>query len=202
MFDFIAFDLETTGLEPDKSQIIEIAAIKFCGDKIIDKFVTLVDPRCHIPEEASRVNGITDEMVVGKPLLSEALKNFALFCQDTLMVAHNAAFDEKFVSHSVKKIRCAAPRGIVLDTLAIARQAVPGLISYKLQSIAKHFNVQTETFHRAEADAHYCGLVFIELIKVVAAGRSKLELKRLINLSGGERRFPQIQPEPEQLGLL
>ncbi|MBN2703101.1 MAG: 3'-5' exonuclease [Pontiellaceae bacterium] len=94
---FIAFDLETTGIRPSADRIVEIGAVKFEGSCPLEGYGTLVNPRCPIPVEASAVNGITDEMVCGKPLIGDVLSDFADFCGDLPLVAHNAPFDYKFL---------------------------------------------------------------------------------------------------------
>ena len=93
---FIAFDLETTGPPPVTSQIVEIGAIRFQGDgTILGEFEQLVDPQCHMPEEVTKIHGITDQMVINQPTIEEVFPNFIKFLGDPsdVMLAHNASFD-------------------------------------------------------------------------------------------------------------
>jgi len=79
---FIAFDLETTGTKPQEDMVVEIGAVVFEGGQAVKGYGTLIDPGRSIPADATAVNGITDEMVRGKPRISEVLSDFADFCGD------------------------------------------------------------------------------------------------------------------------
>jgi DNA polymerase-3 subunit epsilon len=199
---FIAFDLETTGTVPGVDSIIEIGAIRFIDGTVDAIFSTLVDPKRPIPPGASQVNGITDDMVTGKPLIKDLLDPLADFCGDDLMIAHNANFDAQFLTASIKKFETRAPRGLVLDTLAIARKVIPGLPNYRLGTLVQHLNIPTTDFHRAEEDATYCGHLFIHLVRRISTNGAQVPLANLISLCGKtEIRFPQIEKQPKQLDL-
>lgn len=199
---FIAFDVETTGTVPGVDTIIEIGAVRFVDGVVDAVFSTLVDPQRPIPPGASQVNGISDDMVKGKPLLQDLLEPLAEFCGDDIMVAHNAPFDAQFLTASIKKFETKAPQGLVLDTLAISRKVIPGLPNYKLGTLVQHLNIPTTDFHRAEEDATYCGHLFINLVKRMSGNSNQLPLANLITLTGKtEIRFPQIEKQPKQLDL-
>lgn len=200
---FIAFDVETTGTIPGNDSIIEIGAVRFVDGVVDSVFSTLIDPKRSIPPGASQVNGITDEMVKGKPVIEDLLDPFADFCGDDVMVAHNANFDALFLTASIKKFESKAPKGLVLDTLAISRKIIPGLPNYKLGTLVQYLNIPTTDFHRAEEDATYCGHLFLNLIKKISGASLTLPLSNLQILSGKmELRFPQIIKQPKQLDLL
>ncbi len=200
--DFIAFDLETTGTVAGVDAIVEIGAVKFSGKTPMATFSTLVDPKKHIPEDATRVNGITDDMVEGKPLIQDLLKPFAEFCEDLPIVAHNAPFDAQFLTADIKRHEMAAPQGVILDTLPIARKVFPGLANYKLGTLVQHLNIPAGQFHRAEEDASYCGYLFFEILTKVASDANP-PIENLIALTGKpEARFPQVEVSHKQLDLL
>ena len=201
---FIAFDLETTGTVPGVDQIVEIGAVRFNHEGQVDGvFATLIDPRKAIPPGATAVNGITDQMVQGKPLIESILPSFAEFCGDLVMVAHNAPFDCQFLSSDIKKHEAPAPRGLLLDTLPISRKVFPGMPNYKLGTLVQHLKIITTGFHRAEEDATYCGQVFLELVKRISIGGKPPQLENLLALTGkAELRFPQIERQPKQMGFL
>lgn len=201
---FIAFDLETTGTLPGVDQIVEIGAVLFNEAGAPETiFETLINPGVPMPEAASRVNGITDEMLVGKPSITDVLDAFAEFCGEQIMVAHNAAFDTQFLVADIKKHETTAPRGLVLDTLPIARKVFPGLANYKLGTLVQHLNIPTAGFHRAEEDAAYCGQLFHKMVTRLSPQGVAPTLATLISLTGKpEQRFPQIEKQPRQLGLL
>lgn len=200
---FIAFDLETTGTVPGVDAIAEIGAIRFIDGQVDSMFCTLINPGRPIPPGASAVNGITDDMVVGKPNIESVLPSFAEFCGDDILVAHNAPFDAQFLTSDIKKYETPAPRGIVLDSLPIARKVLPGLPNYKLGTLIQHLKIPASGFHRAEADATYLGHMFEILVKRISIGGQAPKIENLVALTGKpEFRFPQIERQPKQLDLL
>jgi DNA polymerase-3 subunit epsilon len=201
--NFIAFDLETTGTVPGVDQICEIGAVKFVNGVVDSVFATLVDPGRPIPPGASAVNGITDDMVAGKPKIETLLESFAEFCGDDIMVAHNAPFDAQFLISDIKKHELGAPKGIILDTLPVARKVFPGLPNYKLGTLIQHLKIPSGEFHRAQADATYCGHMFLEMVKRISIGGQAPKIENLVALTGKpEFKFPQIVRQPKQLDLL
>jgi DNA polymerase-3 subunit epsilon len=200
---FIAFDLETTGTVPGVDQIVEIGAVLFNNGEVESVFSTLINPRKPIPAGASAVNGITDDMVYDKPLIEDILPSFTEFCQDIPLVAHNSPFDSQFVLADIKRYEISGPRGVVLDTLPIARKVFPGLPNYKLGTLVQHLKIPSANFHRAEEDATYCGRLFIEMTKRISIGGKPPAIENLVSLTGKpEFRFPEINRQPKQMGFL
>lgn len=199
---FVAFDLETTGISPRDDMIVEVGAVLFDGERAIQGYGVLVDPGIPIPPDASAVNGITDDMLRGKPKIADVLPEFAAFCGDLPLVAHNAPFDYKFLMEDVKLHKSASPRGVVLDTLPLARKVFPGLPNYKLWTLVRHFNFPSGTFHRAEEDSSYCGLLFAKIIETLEKRREPCGEEDLLKMMGKEpMRFPQFAGQPDQLDL-
>jgi DNA polymerase-3 subunit epsilon len=201
---FIAFDLETTGTLPGVDRIVEIGAVRFVNGQVEGVYSTLVDPQMSMPEEASKVNGITDDMLVGQPKIDSLLESFAEFCEDDIVVAHNAAFDMQFLSEDIRKYESPAPKGTIIDTYPMAKKVFPGLPNYKLGTLVQHLNIPAAGFHRAEEDASYCGQLFLKMMaKVSSIPNVMPPLENLIALTGkAEMKFPQIEPQPKQLNLL
>lgn len=200
---FISFDIETTGTYPDVDKIVEIGAVRFENGQVTSTFVTLIDPMDKIPSAASAVNGISDEMVFGKPKIDEILPSFAEFCGDDILVAHNAPFDAQFLTNAIKKHETSAPHGTIIDTLAISRKVFAGLPNHKLGTLVQHLKMPATGFHRAEADAVYCGKLFLELIKRISIGGQPPKIENLIALTGKPAlKFPQVIRQPKQLDLL
>jgi DNA polymerase-3 subunit epsilon len=199
---FIAFDLETTGIKPQEDMIVEIGAVLFDGDQAIKTYGTLINPGVPIPPDASAVNGITDDMVNDKPLVADVLCEFADFCGDLPLVAHNAPFDFKFLCEDVKLHCAAAPKGVVLDTLPLTRKIFPGLPNYKLGTLVRRFGFPSGTFHRAEEDSAYCGLLFAKIVQTLQQRSEPCSVADLVRMTGKEEvRFPQLAPQPAQLDL-
>jgi DNA polymerase-3 subunit epsilon len=200
---FIAFDLETTGTVAGVDQIVEIGAIRFVDGKPDAVFATLINPQRPIPPGASAVNKITDDMVQGKPLIETILEPLTDFCGDDILVAHNAPFDTQFLLADYKRHELSTPRGVILDTLPIARKVFPGLANYKLGTLIQHLKIPSSDFHRAEEDASYAGKLFLEMVKRTVVNGQPPVLANLIALTGKlEQRFPIIEKKPKQLDLL
>ena len=200
---FIAFDIETTGTVAGVDRIVEIGAVRFNDGVVESIFSTLINPGIPIPPGASAVNGIKDDMLIGKPSIDSVLEPFAEFCGQDPLVAHNAPFDFQFLLADFKKHELVTPGGVVLDTLTISRKVFPGLANYKLGTLVQHLKIPSGQFHRAEEDATYCGRLFCELVKRISVNGLPPALANLVALTGKpEVRFPVIEKKPKQLDLL
>jgi DNA polymerase-3 subunit epsilon len=164
---FVAFDLETTGLDPRVDRIVEIGAIKFDRKGLIARFSALVNPGIPMPVEASRVNNITDEMLAGKPSIEKVLPDFLLFIQKAILLAHNAPFDSGFINERLKSGPEPFPSlpNSVIDSLILAREKFPALRSHSLQNLAKELKIEVKDAHRAEDDAMICMDIFLRCIE-------------------------------------
>lgn len=201
---FVAFDLETTGIMPGVDRIVEIGAVRMMNGEVEAVFSTLVDPGIAIPAGASAVNGITDDMVAGKPKIDELLQPLTEFCGDDVLVAHNAAFDTAFLLSDYKKYEVRAPAGLILDSYPMAKKIFPGLANYKLSTLVQHLNIDNNGFHRAEGDATYCGKLLLKIVERVTGSHLNFPpVANLVALTGKpESKFPLIEPQPKQLNLL
>jgi DNA polymerase-3 subunit epsilon len=201
---FIAFDLETTGVLPGVDRVVEVGAVRFVNGEVDAVFSTLVDPQRSIPAGASAVNGITDDMVAGKPKIETLLEPLSAFCGDDMMIAHNAAFDFQFLTADYKRYEVGTPRGLVLCSYLMSKKVFPGLANYKLGTLVQHLNIESTGFHRAEEDATYCAKVFLKMIeRMTGSHLSPPPMPNLVALTGkAEVRFPVIEPQPKQLNLL
>ena len=162
---FIAFDTETTGLDPASGRIVEIGAIKFDRHGIIARYNVLINPEMPMPEEAGKVNGITDAMLKGKPLIADVFPDFFDFIGTTgVMVAHNAPFDVNYINTELKRIAKPPLSNKVIDTRIFAKEVFPGLSSYALQDLAVQFGITALEAHRAEDDARVCMELFEQIL--------------------------------------
>jgi DNA polymerase-3 subunit epsilon len=160
---FVAFDLETTGLDPKLDQIVEIGAVKFDNKGIIARFSCLINPGISMPLEAGRVNKITDEMLWAKPSLDEVFPDFLYFIQGANLVVHNAPFDCGFVN---EKLKGRSLPNTIFDTLNNSRHVFPGLRSYSLQNLAAELQISVLEAHRAEDDALVCMEIFLRCLGI------------------------------------
>lgn len=151
--DYVVFDLETTGISPKTDEVIEISAVKVKQGTIVEEFTTLVNPGRRIPSGASRVNGITDEMVREAPPFSAVLPEFARFIGDFMLVGHNIAqFDMKFLYRDFSRFLNQVPANDYLDTLLLARKKLPRLSHHRLTDLAEYYGIDIRGAHRALND--------------------------------------------------
>jgi len=166
---YIIIDIETTGLYPEKSEIIEIGAIKTDGTKAVDVFTTLIEPEAEIPKEIETLTGISQEMTLGKPRAKQALSELLSFIKNDVLVAHNSDFDIPFIKHHLQKQLKKDINNKVLCTMKIARAVVPGIKNYKLHTLAEHLGVPVMNRHRAMGDAETTYHVWTKLIEVLSS---------------------------------
>ncbi len=164
--EYVVFDIETTGFSPLYNKIIEIGAVKVSKGEIIDKFSTFVNPEEPIPYRIEQLTSINDGMVIDAPTIDKILPEFLKFCEDAVMVAHNADFDMSFIISEGKKLGIERDYTIV-DTVALARMLLPHISKYKLDNVAKALNVSLENHHRAVDDAGCTAEIFVKFIEML-----------------------------------
>lgn len=168
----IVLDIETTGLSPYRHKITEIAAAKVINGKVVDEFHTLVNPQQPIPSFITRLTGISDSMVKDAPTVSNILPNLKEFLSDHIIIAHNAAFDYKFLSHNFythSKVRLDNP---TLCTVKLANRVHQDLPSKKLSSLCEYYGFVNENAHRAMSDVQATIKIFYGMLE-------KLEQKEI-----------------------
>lgn len=168
---YTIFDTETTGLSPEQGdRIIEMAALKIVDGNITDeKFEALINPEVPISLGASAVNGITDEMVQGKPKMKEILPKFLQFVGDSALVAHNAPFDKKFLQAEINKAGINLPIPKFVCTLNLSRKIFPHQRSHNLDKVAARLGIgiKEEHRHRALGDVEITAQVFIKFLEII-----------------------------------
>lgn len=164
---FVVFDIETTGLSKETESITEIGAVKVVDGKIIDRFSTFVNPERPIPAEITKLTGITNEMVADAPVIPEILPKFLEFCQDAVLVAHNANFDTGFIRLNAERKCGIEVKNTVLDTLELSRALLPELKKHKLDIVCEQLGVSLEGHHRAVNDAEATAEVFLKFIDML-----------------------------------
>ena len=165
---YVVFDLETTGFSNRNDAITEIGAIKVENGEIVDEFSQLINPERPIPEKIQKLTGITNEMVVDKPKISEVLPKFLDFCKDSILVAHNSDFDTGFVREKSYENNLLYDFDAI-DTVILSRLLMPDLKNHKLNTIAKELNVSLENHHRAVDDATATAQIFLNFISKLKA---------------------------------
>ena len=150
--EFVAFDIETTGLNAMNDRMTEIGAVLFSGGNIIKEFNTFVDPKMHIPPDITRLTGIRDCDVAGAPDEKTAMEMFMEFAGDRPIIAHNAHFDVGFMTAAANRqgLRFAP---VFMDTLALSQALLPELKRFKLDIVSNHLGLPQFNHHRASDDA-------------------------------------------------
>jgi DNA polymerase-3 subunit epsilon len=167
---YTVFDTETTGLNPSQGdEIIQIGAARIVNNKLLrqESFEQLVDPKRSIPAASIPIHGIQPEMVRGQPTIDQVLPAFHAFAQDTVLVAHNAAFDMRFLQLKQAQAGLAFDHP-VLDTLLLSAVVHPNQDSHRLEALAERFNVTIVGRHTALGDAMVTAEVFLKLVPLLA----------------------------------
>ena len=164
--EFVAFDLETTGLSSKTDKIIEIGAVILKDGQEIDRFQTFVDPERHLERKIVELTGITEEMLVGAPKIEEVLPKFLEFIGDRVLVAHNSDFDTGFI-----RAECARQgfeyKYTAADTLILSQNLLRHLNKFKLDIVSNALNLPEFNHHRAGDDAMTCGLIMTKLMQML-----------------------------------
>ena len=160
--EFVAFDLETTGLSSRTDRIIEIGAVILKDGKEVDRFQTFVDPERPLDRKIVELTGITDEMLKGAPKIEEVLPKFLEFVGDRVLVAHNSDFDTGFVRGECNRLGYEYNL-TAADTLILSQNLLSHLNKFKLNIVSNALSLPDFTHHRAGDDAMTCGLIMHRL---------------------------------------
>ena len=165
---FAFVDVETTGIDPARSAVVEVACEIVEDGAVVASFESLVDPGHPIPAFATAIHGIDDAMVEGRPRLSQLITQLVDLCDCTVLVAHNAAFDRRFLPFLAHRPSVCSYR--------LATRVVPEAPNHKNQTLGRFFGVRDATLrgrrpHRALADVIVTRHVFFHCVdRYVAAG--------------------------------
>ena len=164
--EYVAFDLETTGLSSLHDTIIEIGAAIMKGNEVLSTFQTFVDPHRPLQPKIVDLTGINDQMLAGQPDISEAIPKFLKYVGDRPLCAHNADFDIGFVTAACEKLGLPFHPTYV-DTLILAQNLMPELGKYKLNIVADALSLPDFNHHRASDDAITCGYLLMRFFKML-----------------------------------
>lgn len=162
---FVCIDCESTGLEPEKDRIIEIAVARFTFSQILQTYESLINPECPIPETSQEIHKISAEMIEGKPKIKEVLPQILQMINGHIIVGHGIGFDITLIAAEAKRnqIPTTIQQQRYLDTLRMARLYGESPVN-SLQRLREHFNIEPEGAHRAMSDV----IVNIEVFKQLA----------------------------------
>lgn len=167
--EFVVFDVETTGLSSKYDSIIELAGVKVKNGEVIDKFERFSNPGEKLSELIKELTGITDDMLVGAPDISEVIRDFKDWVGDAIFVAHNASFDMGFIDEAYGKEGFGKSTNGVIDTLELSRTINTKMKKHGLNILAKKYNVDLTQHHRAIYDAEATAYIFIKMMAQLKA---------------------------------
>jgi len=155
---YVALDLETTGLSPERDKIIEVGMVRFAGSRVLDTFSSFVDPNRKIPFQITQLTGIRNEDVQGSPSIDALLSKIKQFIGSSTILGHNVSFDLSFLAGAGLRLRNRS-----LDTFAIASIVLPHASRYSLGILAKEMGIPPGNSHRALDDADVTRQLFLAL---------------------------------------
>ncbi|MCR5737003.1 MAG: 3'-5' exoribonuclease [Eubacterium sp.] len=162
--DYVCVDIETTGVNTKWSKIIEIGAVKVRNGEVVETFSELINPGEKLTPFITELTGITDEMLADKPGIEEVLPKFIAFAKEDVLLGHNLMFDFGFLKQNAVNLKQSfEKRG--MDTLKIARKALPNLHSRGLEYLCNHYGILDENHHRAFNDAKVTSELYLILMK-------------------------------------
>ncbi|MCM1496967.1 MAG: PolC-type DNA polymerase III [Clostridium sp.] len=179
---YVVFDIETTGLSPKFCKIIEIGAVKIENGEIVDRFSHFVNPEIPIPYNITSLTSITDEMVMDAENIEVMLPKFLEFVSDSVLVAHNASFDVRFIRKFARDMGIQIDNSVV-DTMTLAHVLCPELGVFKLDRVCRHLGIKLDNHHRAVEDAEATAEIFKKFIPLLKE-RGVNNLEDLNSLGG------------------
>lgn len=173
LLNFVAVDLETTGLDPKKDRIMEIGAVRVEDGQVTGEYQQLVNPGCPISDLVSGLTGITDEMVRMAPSIGEVLGEFLSFCKMLPIVGHQVMFDYRFLKRAAVNQGESFERS-GMDTLALCRAFMPAQEKKNLAAACAFFAIERDQAHRACSDAWDAARLYTRLARSFAGKRPEL----------------------------
>ena len=164
MREYVAFDLETTGLSPEEDQIIEIGAVKIRDGKISGKYNCIIHPDIEVSDFIMNLTGISKDMLDKGIPLKEGVEGFLEFSRNFPVLGHNVMFDYKFMKMAAASFKYSFEKEGV-DTLKVARKLLSGLENKKLETLCAHYDYVNQAAHRAHDDALATAVVFEQMKK-------------------------------------
>lgn len=163
---YIVLDLETTGLSPEYDSIIEIGALKVQNSEITETYQQLINPGFAISEFIQNLTGITNEMLVSQPSISEVLPDVEGFVENNIIVGHNVNFDINFLYDNFEYCLDKPFANGFIDTMRMSRKVLPDLHHHRLIDIVQELGIEGSQFHRALSDCEYTYMCY-ETMKVL-----------------------------------
>jgi DNA polymerase-3 subunit epsilon len=188
-YTYVAFDTETSGKFPLVAEIVEIAAVKWLGGKVIETYQTLVKPTQAMGEAVINIHHITNEMVIDAPTIASVLPGFNAFIDGSILMAHHASFDMGFIAIEYEKIGMTLPTAPVLDSCLLGQKAFPTSINHRLATLVGLLNIKMDQAHRALDDSKACQEVTLKCMEVLGKDAT---LDFMFKVQGGAFEWPRF----------
>lgn len=193
--DYCIIDLETTGLDPEFNEIIEMAAVRVRNRQIVDTFSVLVKPNGELDEFIQKLTGITNEMLANAENIEVALPEFLNFVGDDILIGHNINFDINFIYDNVQKLKNVPFSSDYVNTMRISRCVLPEMKHHRLKDLVEKFGIVHEHEHRALSDCQATFEVLNNLQKLI------LEYDIDLNRLGGKLRASDITTQNTEFDI-
>lgn len=181
--NFVALDIETTGLSEQKDEIIEIAAVRFQDGKVVEVFDSFVRPKGKVPKFIQFLTHISPEQLNDAPDISEVLRKLKDFVGKSIVVGHNIGFDLGFINYNLQLIGQLPLLNARWDTVELSRIYVPFTSDHKLGTMVRYFDIPLDNAHRADADALATGNLLLVLADYICANYSMVSNSRIFSLA-------------------
>lgn len=168
--DYTVVDIETNGLFSGTCEIIEVSALKVRNELVQDSFSTLIKPTQSIDWFITNLTGITDEMVENAPDITYAMQEFYGFVGKDIIIGHNVNFDVNFLYDNLWLHNGLILDNAFVDTLRLARKALPFLHNHKQTTVANYYGIATDGAHRALRDCEICNACYLNLKRDLLLG--------------------------------
>ena len=185
---FVIFDTETTGFSPAKDRLVELGAVKVRDGKKLGEKTWLINPQRYIPYWVQNVHHITTDMVKDQPTFADIYPEFLEFIDGSVLIAHNAPFDVRFISAEAERAGLPAPKNAVLDSLVLFRNWCPDLKSHTVSDLIDFFDISTDGLqaHRATDDSLF---VYYAIQKEMERRSDEPRFQELLKCAGNALRF-------------
>lgn len=178
--NYVALDIETTGLSPEQDEIIEIGAVRYEDGVPIMEYSSLIKPRSWVSSKITEITGITNTMLENERSCEEVLPEFLEFVGTDDIIGHNVRFDYSFLKvHAYKQKRCFDNKAI--DTLYIAKKLHPEFESRSLGAMCMHYGIVNEHAHRAYDDAKACAELYEKMYNKFGDNNPEVFLAKPVN---------------------
>lgn len=159
---YAVVDLETTGPNPQRDKIIQIGVVLIDDGKITDQFAQDINPECALPIHIANLTGITDRQLKSAPLFEEVAPLIYALIQNRVFIAHNINFDYQFLKYHFAQANINFDEDGI-DTVELTQILYPTLESYRLEDIAKVFELTHSNSHQADSDAYATAALYLKL---------------------------------------